>query len=87
MAAVPDDRCGWIGFGAGLLPPARSRAEAAVVAAYGAVVSIVYGFLLNLWFWPWLVPSNSAIAFVPGAPLVENLHHWLLFNLATSLGC
>lgn len=77
---------GWIGFGAGLLPALRPRLEPAVLAGYGAVVSIGYGFLLNLWFWPWLAPANSAIAFVPGAGVTENLQHWLMFNLATSLG-
>ncbi|MDQ1250227.1 MAG: transporter component [Actinomycetota bacterium] len=77
---------GWIGFGAGLLPSVRPRIEPVLLMVYGAVVSVGYGFLLNLWFWPWLAPSNSAVAFVPGASVAENLHHWLLFNLATSLG-
>jgi energy-coupling factor transport system substrate-specific component len=77
---------GWIGFGAGLLPQIRPRLEPWLLLVYGAVVSVGYGFLLNLWFWPWLAPANSAVAFVPGGSVAENLHHWLLFNLATSLG-
>jgi energy-coupling factor transport system substrate-specific component len=77
---------GWIGFGAGVLPRVAPRWEPALLAAYGAVVGLCYGFLLNLWFWPWLAPANSAIAFEAGAGIAENLSRWLLFNLATSLG-
>lgn len=77
---------GWVGFGAGLLPQLRGRAEAPLIAAYGAVAAIAYGFLLNLWFWPWATGTATQLSFVAGAPVLENLHRWLLFNLATSLG-
>lgn len=77
---------GWVGFGAGLLPTIRQRWEPLLVAAYGAVVAVMYGFLLNLWFWPWLAPANSAIAFVPGDAVADNIQRWFLFNFATSLG-
>lgn len=77
---------GWIGFGAGVLPQVRTRWEPALLATYGAIVAILYGFLLNLWFWPWLAPANSALAFVPGAEITENLSRWFVFNFSTSLG-
>lgn len=77
---------GWVGFGAGLLPQVRGRAEPFLLAAYGAVAAIAYGFLLNLWFWPWAAGTTSQLSFVAGAPVTENLHRWLLFNLTTSLG-
>jgi energy-coupling factor transport system substrate-specific component len=77
---------GWIGFGAGALPQVRTRWEPALLAAYGAIVAMLYGFLLNLWFWPWLAPANSAIAFVAGDPITDNLSRWFLFNFSTSLG-
>jgi energy-coupling factor transport system substrate-specific component len=80
---------GWIGLFAGVLPRMRGRAELALLAAYGAVASIAYGFVLNLWFWPFgasNVGIASSVTFVPGAPLAENLHRWLIFSLTTSLG-
>ena len=77
---------GWLGFGAGVLPGLRGRAEAIMLACYGAVAGLAYGFLLNLWFWPWAAGTASQLSFVAGAPVSENLHRWLLFNLATSLG-
>ncbi len=78
---------GWVGMGAGLLPGRlRGRTEIAVLAAYGAVASIVFGFLLNAWFWPYFADSGIGFAFVPGDPAVANLGRLLLFSLTTSLG-
>ena len=77
----------WVGFLAGCLPRATGRKEIALLAAYGFVSGIAYGFLLNLWFWPFQTAgSSSSIAYVPGAPLGENLVRALAFSLATSLG-
>lgn len=79
----------WIGLGAGLLPRARGRAEIALLAAYSFVACIAYGFLLNLWFWPFLTTDGSlppGLSYTPGAPATENLAAWLRFDLATSLG-
>lgn len=77
---------GWFAMGAGLLPQIRGRAEIAMLMAYGAVASLLYGFLMNLSFWPWALGEGSELSFVPGAPLSENVARWLAFNLATSLG-
>ncbi|MGV1036553.1 MAG: ECF transporter S component [Candidatus Nanopelagicales bacterium] len=78
---------GWFGFGAGCLPPRlRGRAEVVALAAYGAVAALLYGLLLNLSFWPWAVGLGSQISYVPGAPLLENLHRWIAFDITTSLG-
>ena len=79
----------WIGLGAGLLPRASGRREIALLAGYSLVASIAYGFLLNLWFWPFVTTGSGtapALSYVPGAPATENLVHWLRFDLATSLG-
>lgn len=76
----------WVGFFAGCLPPARGRAEVLVLAAYGVVAGLAYGFLLNLWFWPFAISPGAGLSFVPGAPLVENLQRFWAFHLATSLG-
>jgi energy-coupling factor transport system substrate-specific component len=76
----------WVGLGAGLLPRARGRRELFLLAAYGAVASLLYGFLLNLWFWPFTAGLPEQIAFVAGAPLGQNLLAWIRFCLITSLG-
>ena len=79
---------GGIGLGAGLLPTrAGGRAERWVLAAYALVTGLAFGLFMNLWFWPFLgANSPSGMGFVPGAPLTENLAHYGLFYLATSLG-
>ena len=76
----------WVGFFAGCLPPARGRAELLLLAGYGFVAGLAYGFLLNMWFWPYGASAGSELSFVPGAGLGENLGRFWAFHLATSLG-
>ena len=76
----------WLGMGAGLLPRASGRKEIALLAGYSAVAGIAYGFLLNMWFWPFLTAGQEGITFEPGAPIGENLARFLAFCLITSLG-
>lgn len=76
----------WVGLGAGLLPRARGRAELALLAGYGAVAGLGYGWLLNLSFWPFTAGPSTQLSFDPSLPLLTNLHHFALFCLATSLG-
>ncbi len=76
----------WVGWGAGLLPTARGRREVAILAGYGALAGLGYGVLLNLSFWPFATGLAGDLSLVPGAPVGENLHRFLAFSLATSLG-
>jgi energy-coupling factor transport system substrate-specific component len=80
---------GWIGMFAGLLPRARGRAELVLLAIYGFVAGVAYGFILNLWFWPFgtsNIGTSAAVAFAPDASVAENLHRWLAFSTTSSLG-
>lgn len=76
----------WIGFGAGCLPPLRGRGEVALLAAYAFVASLVYGALLNFWFWPFGITAATELSFVAGDPVLDNLRRFWAFHLATSLG-
>ncbi|MEU4745386.1 ECF transporter S component [Actinosynnema sp. NPDC023658] len=78
----------WVALGAGLLPSSlRGKAELAVLAAYSAAASLVYGLLLNLSFWPFALSAGSTtLSFQPGAPVLDNLVRVVAFSLATSLG-
>jgi energy-coupling factor transport system substrate-specific component len=76
----------WVGLGAGLLPRVTGKRELAMLAAYGAAISLLYGLLMNLWFWPFVSGLPEQIAFVAGSPVGENLAQWLRFTLITSLG-
>jgi energy-coupling factor transport system substrate-specific component len=76
----------WVGFFAGCLPKASGRREIVLLAAYGCLAGLLYGFLLNLWFWPFGSSAGTQLEFVYGAPLGENIRRYWGFYLATSLG-
>ncbi len=81
---------GWIGLGAGLLPRCRGRRELVLLAAYGVVVAYAFGFLMNMWFWPYAagtfagVGPDAGLQFVPGDAVFENLRRFVLFTFSTS---
>ncbi|MEP6852857.1 MAG: ECF transporter S component [bacterium] len=80
---------GWIGLGAGLLPRCQGRRELILLAGYAAISAVAYGFVMNLWFWPFATSGTgvgASVTFVPGAPLQDNLRRWLAFSTTTSLG-
>lgn len=76
----------WVGLGAGLLPRMRGAAEIVLLAAYGAVSAFCYGFLINLSTWPFTLGGDTALSFDPALSPLTNLHRYLLFDVATSLG-
>jgi energy-coupling factor transport system substrate-specific component len=78
--------CAWVGMLAGLLPPLRGKAEILMLALYGAVAGYLFGFMLNLSFWPFSLDPSSSIAYQPGLPFFEQWHRYLLFDATTSLG-
>jgi energy-coupling factor transport system substrate-specific component len=77
---------GWVGFGAGCLPPLRGLPERLLLAAYGVVSALAYGLLTNFWFWPFVGGTTTTYSFVPGLGTVANLHRFILFDLTTSMG-
>lgn len=86
----------WIGLGAGLLPRrvgsrVGGRAEIAMLVVYGVVCAYVFGLLMNLSSWPYVLgielPGRSgSLSFVPGDPFLENLHRFGIYTLLTSTG-
>jgi energy-coupling factor transport system substrate-specific component len=79
-----------IGLGAGLLPRRpRGKAEIALLVAYGVFAAYLFGLLMSLWSWPFLAGASlggdtAGLGFVPGAPLVDNLHRFAVFTVLTS---
>lgn len=82
--------CAWVGMFAGLLPRrVTGRAEIAMLVLYGVVMAYVYGFLMNLWFWPFatgieLSYHSGALSYVAGAPVLDNLHRFVVYTVLTS---
>ncbi|WP_246060969.1 ECF transporter S component [Nocardioides dongxiaopingii] len=87
----------WVGMGAGLLPrrvlgrEVRGRGEIAVLAVYGVVAAYLFGALMNLSSWPFLlgvaVPGHEGnLSFDPAAGVLENLRTFGVYTLITSTG-
>jgi energy-coupling factor transport system substrate-specific component len=82
----------WVGMGAGLLPRRfTGKAEIALLVGYGIVAAYAFGILMNLSGWPFLlgvqVPGHEgSLAYVPGAPLLDNLTTFFAYTLITSTG-
>lgn len=82
---------GWSGMVAGWLPrlPGKSRGtrrEGALLAVWGAVSGLLFGALLNLWFWPFLgIGAGAGDGWRETLSAAENLRRYLAFYLTTSL--
>ena len=55
-----------------------------MLAAYAAAVGLAFGVVMNLWFWPF-ASYGPEVSYVAGAPLVENLRHYAVFYVTTSM--
>lgn len=77
---------GFVGLFAGWLPRSRGRLELLMLAAYGMVSAFAYGWLMDFSFWPFAIGEGTQLSFDPAASPLANLHHFVLFNLATSMG-
>jgi len=76
----------WVGLGAGWLPRARGKVEVGLLAAYGVLAGYGYGLLMNLSYWPYVTGADTQVSYVAGAPILDNLHRFLLFSVVTSTG-
>jgi len=80
---------GWSGMVAGWLPraPQHPRFELGLLMAWGIASGFLFGAVMNLWFWPFLIaPSDAPDTWTPGIGLIETLTRYGVFYLATSLG-
>jgi energy-coupling factor transport system substrate-specific component len=82
---------GWVGQSAGLLHAGlkRSRwqgkpAEIILLTIFSGVWGLLYGAIMNLWFWPFL-GGASGQSWHQGASLAENIGRYTAYYLATSL--
>jgi len=81
---------GWVGLTAGWLPRSSSpRWRVGILAVFGAVWGLMFGLLMNLWFWPFSAPGADAepsLYWVPGSGALDALERYARFYLVTSLG-
>ena len=82
---------GWVGMSAPLCRPTvwvlngeGKWREVIVLAAFGAFWGLVYGLIMNIWFWPF-ASGPADYYWQPGAGLVDALSRYALFYVTTSL--
>jgi energy-coupling factor transport system substrate-specific component len=51
---------------------------------YGIVAAYFFGLLMNLSYWPFATGESTELSYVAGAPVLENLHRFLVYTLTTS---
>ena len=51
-----------------------------------ALLATLYGALVDMSFWPFNLGLSTELSYVAGAPIRENLHRFLLWNMATAMG-
>ena len=77
---------GWIAMLAGLISKKISgRLEVLVLCIYAAFATQLFGVLMNLQLWPWIIGAESQLAYVPSDSVWANLQRFIIFHLATSL--
>jgi energy-coupling factor transport system substrate-specific component len=82
---------GWMGLVSGWLPrlPGRQRLEVLLLTAWGTVSGLLFGLVMNLWFWPYLSGAQTASGLAsnwqPGVGLLQTFLRYGLFYLTTSL--
>jgi energy-coupling factor transport system substrate-specific component len=80
---------GWLGVGGGMLRllqlRAGSKRELFILTIYGYFAGLMYGVLMNIYFWPFQV-GESGLAWQPGLSLLETLQrYWAFYVLSGSL--
>lgn len=77
---------GWIALGAAMVPKfANFNLERVALALYGVFAALVFGLLMDLQLWPWLLGTDTQLSFQNGAAPIENLGRFITFHLATAL--
>jgi energy-coupling factor transport system substrate-specific component len=78
---------GWVGLTSAWLPSVRRpKVEVAVLAAWALLWGVGFGFVMNLWFWPFVFDSaQTGMHWEQGLSAVEGFKRYLAFYAITSL--
>jgi energy-coupling factor transport system substrate-specific component len=75
---------GWIGLLAGLIPKVK-RFQIPLIAITSLFLAELFGFLMDLQFWPWAFGPKTQLSYIPGAAISENFYRFLSYHVATSM--
>jgi len=78
---------GWVGLTSAWLPDMqrRPRIQVAVLTVWGLLWGIAFGFIMNVWFWPFIIdPAQAGLHWEPGLGAAETFKRYLAFYVLTS---
>jgi energy-coupling factor transport system substrate-specific component len=75
---------GWIGLIAGSLPKLK-KFQIQFMAFASLFLSELFGFLMDLQFWPWAFGPKTQLSYIPGASIEENFERFIAYHLASSM--
>ncbi len=78
---------GWAGMTGGWLPSSKlgtGRAAISLLCGFGFVWGLVYGVIINLYFWPFAVGPASQ-TWAPGLSIGDTVARYVTFYVVTSL--
>jgi energy-coupling factor transport system substrate-specific component len=82
---------GWVGQSSGVIKSlvkslrwSGKPGEVVLLAIFGAIWGLLYGAIMNLWFWPFL-GAASGQSWLQNAGFLENVGRYSTYYLATSL--
>ena len=77
---------GWMGMASAWLPDLRrwGRGEMVLLAVWGALSGLIFGAIMNAWFWPYVLGAGQEMYWQPGLRVWETLGRYAVFYLATS---
>lgn len=77
---------GWVAMFAGYIPRKVSgKLEIFLISVYAIIATQLFGILMNLQLWPWLIGTDSQLSYIASGAVIDNLQRFALFHLATSL--
>jgi len=77
---------GWIGLGVAIIPKkVKGKIEIAALACYGIIAAEFFGIAMDLQFWPWTLGADTQLSYRAGAPLGENLSHFISYHFLSSM--
>lgn len=76
---------GWMGLLAGWLPRPEKhpRLELAILVIFAALAGFLYGFIINLYFWPFLAGAAQQ-SWQPGLSIEQGIARYMVFYGLTS---
>ena len=75
---------GWIGLIAGAIPKLK-KFKIPLIAFASLLLAELFGFLMDLQFWPWAFGPKTQLSYIPGAAITDNFQRFIAYHVASSM--